>query len=138
MRQRYPTLQIRANLNMEILLGSANGADILWGILIEIPGDAAMPPAGGMGMGCKFDSICGQLVVNIAHTTCVRSKSKATKSTKEKTQRKSKANKNQMTESFANVLQHATEINTRNWPESTVGHEAGKVNTKKKQQRKKS
>lgn len=27
-----------------------------------------------------------------------------------------------MTESFANVLQHATEINTRNWPESTVGH----------------
>lgn len=27
-----------------------------------------------------------------------------------------------MTESFANVLQHATDINTRNWPESTVGH----------------
>lgn len=65
---RCDTLQIRANLNMEILLGSANGADILWGILIEIPGDAAE------AMGCKFDSICGQLVVNIAHTTCVRSK----------------------------------------------------------------
>lgn len=32
--------RVRANLNMEILLGSANGADILWGILIEIPGDA--------------------------------------------------------------------------------------------------
>lgn len=56
---------------MEILLGSASGADILWGILIEIPGDAAMLP---LAMGCKFDSICGQLVVNIAHTTCVRSK----------------------------------------------------------------
>lgn len=112
---RYPTLQIRgvrANLNMEILLGSANGADILWGILIEIPGDAA---AGGMAMGCKFDSICGQLVVNIAHTTCVRSKAKQQiQQRKKKTQCKSKANKNQMTESFANVLQHATEINTRN------------------------